>query len=94
MYLEVSDRAKNLLSVQNTFEILCDNNRLSNQLLLSSEIGSFEVGHAKNPQNLWIFLCPELQLGFHSDTRGIPRMALSLSVVCRYETTVRQSKKY
>ena len=29
--------------MQHTFEILCDNNRLSIQLLLSSEIGPFEV---------------------------------------------------
>ena len=42
-YLEVSNRSKNLLSVQHTSEILCDNNRLSIQLLLSSEIGPFEV---------------------------------------------------
>ena len=32
-----------MLSVQHGFELLCDNNRLPNQLLLSSEIGSFEV---------------------------------------------------
>ena len=53
-YLEVSNRSKNLLSVQNRSEILCDNNRLSNQLLLSSEIGPFEGGTVvspKNPQN-------------------------------------------
>ena len=43
MYLEVSDRPKNLRSVQHMFEILCDNNRLSIQLLLSSELGLFEV---------------------------------------------------
>ena len=49
--LEVPDRSKNLLSVQYRYKILCDNNRLSNQLLLSSEIGPFEVGLAKNPQN-------------------------------------------
>ena len=41
-YLDISDRSKNLLSVQNGFEIVCDNNRLPNQLLLSSEIDSFE----------------------------------------------------
>ena len=49
--LEVSNRSKNLLSVQYTFEILCDNNRLPIQLHLSSEIGSFEVDLTKNPQN-------------------------------------------
>ena len=43
MYLEVSDRSKNLLSVQRVFEILCDINRLPIQLLLSSEIEPFEV---------------------------------------------------
>ena len=48
----VSDRAKNLLSVQHTSQILCDNNRLSNQLLLSSEIDPFEGCHTKNPQNI------------------------------------------
>ena len=32
-----------MLSVQHGLELLCDNNRLPNQLLLSSEIGSFEV---------------------------------------------------
>ena len=47
----VSDRSKNLLSVQHTFEILCDNNRLPTQLLLSSEIGPFEVDLTENPLN-------------------------------------------
>ena len=42
-YLEVSDRPHSLLSVQHMLEILCDNNRLPNQLLLSSEIGPFEA---------------------------------------------------
>ena len=37
--------------MQNRSEILSDNNRLSNQLLLSSEIPLFEVGLTKNPQN-------------------------------------------
>ena len=32
-----------MLSVQHVLEILCDNNRLPNQLLLSSEICLFEV---------------------------------------------------
>ena len=42
-YLELSDRSKNLLSVQNTLEILQDNNHLPNQLLLSPKLGPFEV---------------------------------------------------
>ena len=42
-YLEVSNRSKNLFSVQNRFEIPWDNNHLPNQLLLSSEIALFEV---------------------------------------------------
>ena len=42
-YLEVSNRPENLLSVQHMVEILCDNKHLPNQLLLSSEIGPFEV---------------------------------------------------
>ena len=32
-----------MLSVQHMLKILCDNNRLPNQFLLSSEIGAFEV---------------------------------------------------
>ena len=50
-YLEVSDRPKNILSVKHMFEILCDNNRLPNQLLLSNEIGPFEGDLTKNSQN-------------------------------------------
>ena len=48
---DVSNRAKNLLSVQYTSEILRANNRLSNQLLLSSEIGPFEHQSPKILQN-------------------------------------------
>ena len=43
-------RSKNRLSVQNRSEILCDNNSLPNQLLLSSEIGPFECHPIKNTQ--------------------------------------------
>ena len=49
--LDVSGRARNLLSVQYTYEILCDNNHLSNQLLLSSEIGPFEDDPTEILQN-------------------------------------------
>ena len=47
--LEVLDRSKNMLSVQHGFELLCGNNRLPIQLLLSSEIGPFEDQPSKNP---------------------------------------------
>ena len=40
---------KNLLSVQNRSKIQCCNNRLPNQLLLSSEIGPFEDQPSENP---------------------------------------------
>ena len=57
---------------------------------LSSQMTKFWFTHFQ----LELGVHPELQLGFHSDTWGILRMALSLSVVvCRVETTVRQSKK-
>ena len=59
-YPEVSDRAKNLHSVQHRSQILCDNNRLPNQLLLSSEIAPFEGSRVKNPQNPMIFLVKSL----------------------------------
>ena len=54
--LEVSDRPKNLLNVQHVDEILCPNNRLPNQLHLSSEIGPFEVEVDENLQKLLIIL--------------------------------------
>ena len=50
-YLEVSDRSKNLLSVQNMFEILWDNNRFPSQLLLSSEIGRLDGQPSRNMGN-------------------------------------------
>ena len=49
--LPASDRSKNMLSVQHVLEILCDNNRLPNQFLLSSEIGAFEVVTIKFDEN-------------------------------------------
>ena len=45
--LEVSDRSKNPLSAQRMLVLLCFNNRLPNQLLLSSEIGQLLSGLAK-----------------------------------------------
>ena len=55
--LQASDRSKNMLSVQHGFELLCGNNRLPNQLLLSSEIAPFEYEPSKNPwkssESLW-----------------------------------------
>ena len=36
-----------MLSVQHRYELLCGNNRLPNQFLLSSEIGAFDVATIK-----------------------------------------------
>ena len=54
--LQASDRSKNMLSVQHGFELLCGNNRLPNQFLLSSEIGPFEDQPSKNPRKSMIFI--------------------------------------
>ena len=48
-YLDASYGPKNMLSVQHGHELLCDNNRLPNQLLLSSEIDPFGDQPLKNP---------------------------------------------
>ena len=81
--LEVSDRPKNLLSVPHMFEILCDNNRLSIQLLLSSEICLFEVVDIKiqwnsyeiqrNPYEIPLLFQWEISgfLGFSSNFDGL-----------------------
>ena len=45
-----------MLSVQYGLELVCGNNRLPNQLLLSSEIDPFRDQPLKNPQNLTKFL--------------------------------------
>ena len=67
--LEVSDRPKNLLSVQHVHEILCPNNRLPNQLPLSSEIGPFEAEVDENLQNLLIILTNHIAVFFFSRTK-------------------------
>ena len=49
--LEAFYGSKNMLSVEECLEILCDNNRLPTQLLLSSEIGELEDQPSQNIGN-------------------------------------------
>ena len=51
-----------MLSVQHGLELLCDNNRLPNQLLLSSEIGSFEDQLLQKSQKYRIFYGYSLEI--------------------------------
>ena len=49
-YLEASYGPGNLLNVKYGPQLLCHNNRLPNQLLLSSELGRFELQSIKNQE--------------------------------------------
>ena len=67
--LKASHGPKNMLSVQHWLELLCSNNRLPNQLLLSSEIGPFEDQPCKNHKNQYNPY--QMDLSRSSLTRGV-----------------------